>query len=195
MSRWRPAWKVWRDLRRRWEGSAKPKKIGKTGIENSGKKSVRVTSEAAQSEEHQAVGRFTDEARPWHAFCFVDKRRSPDHKGERAVAVEQEREHKRSYPRLAVGGRLTGRIGHGPQIFVVDLSLGGVLIEHPSFVEPEKRLNPERVVPRARGNPEVPSTPIEPPAFRGLADRSARADLSDGARVSRDLRDIPPASY
>ncbi len=51
--------------------------------------------------------------------------------------VEQVKEDRRRYPRWAVRGRLTGQVvGHIPKVSVVDISLGGVLIEHTSPVEP-----------------------------------------------------------
>jgi hypothetical protein len=43
---------------------------------------------------------------------------------------------KRRYPRWAVEGRLTGRFDDIPQVSVVDISLGGTLIEHASEFEP-----------------------------------------------------------
>ncbi len=50
--------------------------------------------------------------------------------------VAQVKEDRRRYPRWAVGGRLTGQIvDYIPKVSVIDISLGGVLIEHTSPVE------------------------------------------------------------
>jgi hypothetical protein len=76
-----------------------------------------------------------DEAGPWHASCFVDKRRRADKKGERAVAIEQPKGDQRRHPRWGVRGRLTGRVGNIPKVAVVDISLGGAMIEHPSLFQ------------------------------------------------------------
>jgi len=43
---------------------------------------------------------------------------------------------KRRYPRWTVEGRLTGRFGYIPKVSVVDMSLGGTLIEHATELEP-----------------------------------------------------------
>lgn len=47
---------------------------------------------------------------------------------------EQVKGDKRRYTRWPVEGRLKGRIGHGPFMSVVDISLGGVLIEHSDII-------------------------------------------------------------
>lgn len=52
------------------------------------------------------------------------------------MPVEQARGDQRRYPRWAVGRRLTGRVGNFPKVSVINLSLGGALIEHPSLLHP-----------------------------------------------------------
>jgi len=52
------------------------------------------------------------------------------------VPVEQAKEDKRRYPRFAVEGRVTGRFDYIPKVYVVDISLGGTLIEHAGDLQP-----------------------------------------------------------
>jgi len=52
------------------------------------------------------------------------------------MTFEEPTEEKRRYPRWAVEGRLTGRFGYIPKVSVVDMSLGGTLIEHATELEP-----------------------------------------------------------
>ena len=49
---------------------------------------------------------------------------------------EQATGEKRRYPRWTIEGRLTGRFGYIPRVSVVDLSLGGTLIEHATELDP-----------------------------------------------------------
>jgi hypothetical protein len=51
------------------------------------------------------------------------------------MAVEQDKGDKRRYPRWAVAGRVTGRVGDLPKVSVVDISLSGALIEHSSHFQ------------------------------------------------------------
>ena len=52
------------------------------------------------------------------------------------MIFEQATGEKRRYPRWTVAGRLTGRFGYIPKVSVVDMSLGGTLIEHATELEP-----------------------------------------------------------
>ena len=52
------------------------------------------------------------------------------------MTFEQATGEKRRYTRWAVDGRLTGRFGYIPKVSVVDISLGGTLIEHATELEP-----------------------------------------------------------
>src|SRR3970040_17318 len=52
------------------------------------------------------------------------------------MTFEEPTEEKRRYPRWAVEARLTGRFGYIPKVSVVDMSLGGTLIEHATELEP-----------------------------------------------------------
>lgn len=52
------------------------------------------------------------------------------------MTSEQATEERRRHPRWAVEGRLTGRFGYIPKVSVLDMSLGGTLIEHATELEP-----------------------------------------------------------
>lgn len=49
---------------------------------------------------------------------------------------EEAAKERRRFPRWRVSGPLLGWIGRGLKVFVADVSMGGVMIEHPNVVRP-----------------------------------------------------------
>lgn len=50
--------------------------------------------------------------------------------------MEQIKGERRRYPRWVVGGRLAGRTNAVPSVSFINISLGGILIEHTDMVRP-----------------------------------------------------------
>lgn len=50
--------------------------------------------------------------------------------------MQQIKGEKRGYPRWPVGGRLAGRIDAAHNVSFIDISLGGILIEHADIIRP-----------------------------------------------------------
>ncbi len=50
--------------------------------------------------------------------------------------MEQIKGEKRRYPRWIVGGRLAGRLDAVPNLSFVNISMGGILIEHTESIRP-----------------------------------------------------------
>lgn len=52
------------------------------------------------------------------------------------MRVEELTKDRRRFPRWRVPGLLSGWIGRSLQVFVADIGMGGILIEHPNMVRP-----------------------------------------------------------
>ncbi|MEE8228347.1 MAG: PilZ domain-containing protein [candidate division NC10 bacterium] len=50
--------------------------------------------------------------------------------------MQQAKGEKRGYPRWPIGGRLAGRIDAAHNVSFIDISLGGILIEHADIIRP-----------------------------------------------------------
>ncbi len=50
--------------------------------------------------------------------------------------MQQAQGEKRGYPRWPIGGRLAGRIDAAHNVSFIDISLGGILIEHADIIRP-----------------------------------------------------------
>jgi hypothetical protein len=95
---------------------------------------------------------------------------------------------RRQHPRFTVAGKATGRVTAVHDASLVDISFGGVLIEHSQVVRPGTTSSLDLDLDREEAPPEVPRDPFGGEPDRAAAGWGAGVDLPHRVGISRPLR-------